>query len=157
MRRGAHHGREILSTGLRREMNDDQYDAAWHWLQAMEGYSQFWSMFLLWHRNPIRLSICEKRIIVDSSHNNDKAYEAHTRVIRRTPSPDPSINQPGDALLTLLVSQTAVGDTWFRANFNAQGAADYGVAGNGWHGLSIGGLGGAAPSSLMGHPMKREV
>lgn len=108
---------KFLNTGVRREMVDEHYRLAWEWLKLAGAYSQFCSMFPLWHRGRIKLSVLEDRLIVDSTFNNDKTYEAYNRLIRKEGRPDAVVN-PDDSLLNLLVSKIAAGDTWFRVNFD---------------------------------------
>jgi hypothetical protein len=108
---------KLLKSGVRREMIDDHYRMAWEWLEAAGDYSQFCSMFPLWHRGRIKLEVVGNRLLVDSSFNNDKAYEAYNRLIQKEGRPDAGIDPP-DGLLRLLMSNVTVGDTWFSVNFN---------------------------------------
>jgi hypothetical protein len=109
---------KLLKGGVRRERIDEHYLLAWRWLESAEEYSQFCSMFPLWHRGRIKIAVLENRLVVDSSFNNDKDYEAYNRLIRREGRPDAVIDPPDDNLLGLLLSRITAGDTWFRVNFN---------------------------------------
>ena len=65
----------------------------------------------------IKLEVAENRLLVDGSFNNDKAYEAYNRLIQKEGRPDAGLDPP-DGVLGLLMSNVAVGDTWFRVDFN---------------------------------------
>lgn len=105
--------------GLRREMIQDHYQWAYDWLKSAEYYSQFCSMFPLWHRKRIGLSVAGDCLLVDSSFNNDKAYEAYNRLIAKEGRVPPPVQAPSDRLLSLLMSNVSSGATWFRVNFRA--------------------------------------
>jgi hypothetical protein len=108
---------KLLKSGVRREMINDDYRLAWKWLGSAGDYSQFCSMFPLWHRGRIKLAVSGNRLLVDSSFNNDKAYEAYNRLIKKEGRPDAAV-EPTDDLLSLLIANVTVGGTWFRVNFN---------------------------------------
>jgi hypothetical protein len=108
---------KLLKTGVRREMIDDHYRMAWDWLEVAGDYSQFCSMFPLWHRGRIKLEVAENRLLVDRSFNNDKAYEAYNRLIQKEGRLDAGLDPP-DGVLGLLMSNVTVGDKWFRVDFN---------------------------------------
>jgi hypothetical protein len=108
---------KLLKGGVRREMIDDHYQLALKWLKSAGDYSQFCSMFPLWYRGRIKLAASGNRLLVDSSFNNDKAYEAYNRLIKKEGRPDAAI-EPSEDLLSLLIANVTVGDTWFRVNFS---------------------------------------
>jgi hypothetical protein len=105
-------------TAVRRVYVAGDYGHALEWLQAAVHYDQFCTIFPLWHRKQLKLSVESKRLTIESSAKNDKACEAYNRLVRKEGRPDPILKQPSHELLEQLRTRTKTRKTWFRLDFD---------------------------------------
>jgi len=103
---------------LRIALIDEQYKLAWDWIEAAQDYSQFCSMFPLWHRNRIRLNVVGDRLIVDYRDDLNREYEAYNRLVRKEGRPDVEPPPMPDTLAELLSAATVAKSDSFGVNFN---------------------------------------
>ncbi|MCA1396118.1 hypothetical protein [Bradyrhizobium sp. BRP56] len=108
------------SSPVRRTYVPDDYGHAWQWLKLAEQYDQFCSIFPLWHRKRLKLSVKGKRLLSESVHKDDKTYEAYNRLIRKEGRDDPVLEDPPAELLQLLRDRTKLRETWFRLKFDRE-------------------------------------
>jgi hypothetical protein len=97
---------------------DEHYQQAWDWLRAADDYAQFCSIFPLWHRGRVGLSVAGNYLLVNHRSSPDRRYEAYNRLIRKDARSSAEIARPDDSLIDEIDSCTSVGDDWFRVNFN---------------------------------------
>jgi hypothetical protein len=105
-------------TPVRRAYIEEDYAHAYRWLREAKHYNQFCTIFPLWYRKRIKLTIEGKRLVIENPHEDDKAYEAYNRLVRKEGRPDPVLDHPSDDLLTLLRACTKTKDKWFRLDFD---------------------------------------
>jgi hypothetical protein len=105
---------------IRHELVDEHYQLAWEWLDAAKSYSQFCTIFPLWHRGKINIKITDGVLNFSDMPNAEKEYEAYNRLIRKEARPERIVPQPNDQLLNFLLSRTTIGADWFRVNFNPE-------------------------------------
>ncbi|MET4491643.1 hypothetical protein [Bradyrhizobium sp. LA7.1] len=111
---------KVTSEPIRSELINEDYQVAWEWLKAAEDYSQFCSMFPLWHRERLEISVTADRLTVANPPNTNKQYEAYNRLIRKEARSNPVVGSPNETLLQDIRSRTTIGKDWFRINFNPQ-------------------------------------
>jgi hypothetical protein len=105
-------------TTVRRAYVEADYGHALKWLQDAVDYDQFCTIFPLWYRKRLKLTVDDKRLEIESSYKDDKTYEAYNRLVRREGRPDPVLGRPPDDLLDMLASRTRATDTWFWLTFD---------------------------------------
>ncbi|WP_338692206.1 MULTISPECIES: hypothetical protein [Bradyrhizobium] len=105
---------------VRRSYVSDDYGHAWQWLKQAENYDQFCTIFPLWHRKKLKLSVEGKRLLIEPAHEDDKTYEAYNRLIRKEGRDDPVLEQPPAELFKLLRDRTKLKETWFRLKFDRE-------------------------------------
>jgi len=105
---------------VRREYIEDHYDAAWKWLELAEDYSQFCTVFPLWHRGRVEITAADGKLIVSNPLNVEKQYEAYNRLLLGEARPEEPLAPPDERLLTYLISCTSIQSDSFQVNFNPQ-------------------------------------
>jgi hypothetical protein len=103
---------------VRRTYVSEDYGHAARWLKTALDYDQFCTIFPLWRRKRLKLTVAGKRLVVDDLDKDDKTYEAYNRLIRKEGRPDPVLDPPSDELLEKLRAKTKTRETWFRLNFD---------------------------------------
>jgi hypothetical protein len=98
-------------------INDD-YKLAWDWIEAAQDYSQFCSIFPLWHRGQIGLTVDGNRLAVDYRNERKHEYEAYNRLVRKEGKPDVQPPPPPHSILEMISAATTVRADSFRINFN---------------------------------------
>ncbi|WP_076861311.1 hypothetical protein [Bradyrhizobium mercantei] len=104
----------------RRAYVSDAYGYAWQWLKDAEHYDQFCTIFPLWHRKRLILSVEDRRLSIEPVRHDDKTYEAYNRLVRKEGRADPVLGDPPAALLNLLRNRTKRRETWFRLKFDRE-------------------------------------
>jgi hypothetical protein len=105
-------------TVVRRAYIAEDYGHAIQWLRDAVHYDQFCTIFPLWHRKRLMLTVEGKRLVVAGSYKDDKTYEAYNRIVRKEGRPAPILDQPSDDLLEQLRARTKTRKTWFRLDFD---------------------------------------
>jgi len=106
------------SRKLVKKLIDDHYKLAWDWLElASHGYFNFHSLFPLWHRGKLELTVEGRRLSVATPRQN-KAYEAYNRLLPRDAKPESDRKAPVSDFDGLVALKTTVGEDWFRVNFD---------------------------------------
>ena len=106
------------STALRNELIERDVALARKWLDAGVQYDQFSSLFPLWHRKRIEVEPSENRLIVKSSYNSDRRYEAYNRFLTKEGRKQAAPRGPSDDLLELIESRVSFEQDTFRVKFN---------------------------------------
>ena len=96
---------------------NDHYQLAVDWLRAAKDYSQFCSLFPLWHRRKISIAVTDKRLVVEH-RSLDHRYEAYNRLVRKEARDDPAVPAPHDRLSALLRAALSIDGDQFALNFN---------------------------------------
>lgn len=103
---------------LVKKLINGHYQLACAWIElAVHGYFNFHSLFPLWHRGKLELTVEEKRLIVKTPPRN-KAYEAYNRVFPKDAKPEKAQDTPAPDFSELVAPKTTVGSDWFRVNFD---------------------------------------
>jgi hypothetical protein len=105
---------------VRRTYVAEDYGHAWQWLKRAQQYDQFCTIFPLWYRKRLKLSVEGKRLLIEPVHKDDKTYEAYNRLIRKEGREDPVLEQPPAELLRLLRDRAKLRETWFRLKFDRE-------------------------------------
>ncbi len=108
------------NTPVRRTYIAEDYGHALQWLHEARNYDQFCTIFPLWYRKRLKLSVEGKRLLIEPAHKEDKTYEAYNRLIRKEGRDDPVLEQPPAELLKLLRDRTKLRETWFRLKFDQE-------------------------------------
>jgi hypothetical protein len=106
------------NNGLRDILIDEHYKLAWDWIEAAKDYSQFCSLFPLWHRGKIGVTIAENRLIVDHRADRKHEYEAYNRLIRKEGTPEVIVPPLRKDLSDLIFAAPKIEADSFRVNFN---------------------------------------
>jgi hypothetical protein len=104
--------------GLRTEYIDGDYKLAWDWLEAADDYSQFCTIFPLWHRQRIGLHVDGTRLVVDHRDDRQREYEAYNRLVRNEAKPDVEAPPMPDRVSRLLGSALRAKEGSFHLHFN---------------------------------------
>jgi hypothetical protein len=103
---------------VRRTYISEDYGHAYQWLMAAKDYDHFCTIFPMWRRKRLNLTVKDRQIVVERSDEDDKTYETYNRIIRKEGRSDPALDQlPEDALGTLRAN-TKTSKTWFRLDFD---------------------------------------
>lgn len=105
---------------VRFELIDRDYELAREWLDAAVYYDQFCTMFPMWHRGRLEISVVDCRLVVQNSSNANKQAEAYNRIVRKEARPEPPDIRGEVALTDAILSSTTIGTDWFRVNFDPQ-------------------------------------
>ena len=103
---------------LRWEYISSDYEHAWKWLEAAEDYTQFSTIFPLWHRQRIDIAVDGNKLIITDRHDLNKTYEAYGRLFRNEAPDEPPTIQAGDAVVQALLENSTVRADSFQVNFN---------------------------------------
>lgn len=105
---------------LKKAYIEAHYKLAWDWLElATHGYTDFHTLFPLWHRGRIELAVEGKRLRV-TTPLQDKRYEAYNRVHLKDAKPKSTLKAPLPDFEELVASKTSVRNGWFRVNFDPE-------------------------------------
>jgi hypothetical protein len=105
---------------LVKKLINQHYQLVWDWIElAVHGYLNFHTLFPLWHRGKLELTVEEKRLIVTTPRQN-KAYEAYNRLFPKDAKSERAQNTRGREFSRLVAPKTTVGNDWFRVNFDPQ-------------------------------------
>ncbi len=112
------------SKKLVKKLIDEHYKLAWDWLElASHAYFNFHSLFPLWHRGKLQLTVDGKRLSIMTPRKN-KAYEAYNRLIPKDAKPESVRQKPIPNFDELIAAKTTAGDDWFNINFDPQLVAE---------------------------------
>jgi hypothetical protein len=101
---------------LRRQLNDANYHASLEWLTLASHYCQFFSMFSLWHRGRIHISISGNRLIAHNQPKAGRRYEAYNILIHKEGRPEASPTG-FDELDQELLAHMTIRRSHFRVDF----------------------------------------
>jgi hypothetical protein len=105
---------------LIKKLVNEHYKLAWDWLElAVHGYFNFHSLFPLWHRGKLELTVEGKRLCV-TTPRQDKAYEAYNRLLPKDARPETVEKAPIPDFDGLIAPKTTARNDWFRVNFDPQ-------------------------------------
>ena len=76
---------------LIRDMIDDHYGYAFDWIRESENYWSFCSIFPLFHRKEIQISITNDELVVDDLNMLGIEYEAYNGLIKKSGNNSPTI------------------------------------------------------------------
>ncbi len=105
-------------SGLQSRMIDNHYEAAWKWIDLALEYTQFCSLFPLWHRDKIGLSISGRRLVVQWPADPDHRYEAYNRIVQKEGYAEITLPPMTDSLLSALSAAITANEDSFQVNFN---------------------------------------
>jgi len=103
---------------LDRQLIDADYTHARNWLDIAEDYSQFCTIFPMWHRKQIGLSVEGTRLVVKQHMLRSRQYEAYNRIILNEARPHAEIPLVPDVVERELVRATARDTDSFFIAFN---------------------------------------
>jgi hypothetical protein len=105
---------------LKRQYIEGHYKLAWDWLElATNGYTDFHTLFPLWHRDRLELAVEGRRLSV-TTRQQDKRYEAYNRVNLKDAKPASKLKAPLPDFEGLVALKTSGGKDWFRVNFDPE-------------------------------------
>jgi hypothetical protein len=105
-------------SALRTAYIEDDYKLAWDWIEAAQDYSQFCSMFPLWHRGQIGLTVEGNHLAVDYRNERKHEYESYNRLVRKEGKPDVEPPPPPHTVAEMISMATTVKAGSFRINFD---------------------------------------
>jgi hypothetical protein len=108
----------VEANPLRQEYISSNYQHAWEWLEAAEDYCQFCTIFPLWHRGRVDISISGTTLLIDDAHNSDKSYEAYNRLVHKEAREQAPVASPASDILDLILAHSTIKQDYFRVNFN---------------------------------------
>jgi hypothetical protein len=103
---------------LDRRLIDADYTHAHDWLDIAEHYSQFCTIFPMWHRKQIGLSVEGTRLVVEQPVLRSRQYEAYNRIILNEARSHAEIPLVPDVVERQLVRATARDSDSFCIAFN---------------------------------------
>ena len=103
---------------FRREYVSSDYEHAWKWLEAAEDYCQFCTIFPLWHRAKLDITISGATLLIDNGLNPNKDYEAYNRLVHKEGRGEAPVALPNSALVELILSHSTIRQDSFLLNFN---------------------------------------
>ncbi len=107
------------SNTFRNELIDAHYQLAWEWLTlADHSYYNFCSIFPLWHRGKVEITVHGSKLVARHAVSEDKAYEAYNRLIRKDAKPEKSELLSNTDIGRLVLARTSYGKDWFTVNFD---------------------------------------
>jgi hypothetical protein len=104
---------------IRNELNNDHYQFASDWLNSAKDYNYFCSIFPLWHRGEIKITVDRNDLKFGSELYLGKEYEAYNRIVHNEGKPVlPEQLLFPDKLKKLILGNTTKKEDWFKVNFN---------------------------------------
>jgi hypothetical protein len=106
------------TSGLRKELINDDYQLALDWLEASRDYSQYCTLFPYWHRGRIDVAIEGTDLKVHYPTSFTREYEAYNRLVHKEGKSDAVIPKVHGDLLDLLRAATTAKNDMFYVKFN---------------------------------------
>jgi hypothetical protein len=101
------------------EYVESHYKLACDWLKlADHDYYNFSSIFPLWHRGRVRVTVERGRLKTEDVETTDKPYEVYNRLVRKDARLEGSVVADDGEIVGLVLADTTYGKDWFRVNFN---------------------------------------
>jgi hypothetical protein len=108
---------EKLSTKIDNRLIDEHYQLAQNWLDVSRDYYHFCSIFPLWHKGKIDLSIEDNKLVVTGWNTLALEYEAYNRLVRKTGDRTETAIDPSEVAGAVISCSSASNDE-FKVNFN---------------------------------------
>ncbi len=101
-----------------RELINDDYQFATDWIESALSYDLYSTIFPLYHRNFVNISVEENKLIPIENWNSDKDYEAYNRLVQREAKNKLLSFSLDPDFFEFIFSKTKYGRNWFKINFD---------------------------------------